>query len=495
MMIRLLGRRCLSMAIILLFGPLLASSRKAEQHLRNLAFDAKKDNNPNLPPLAIKKAIQKNDDPHEKKEKKDLYGNVITPRIVGGRDSEAGEFPFFVRVDHNYYPTCGGTLVAPDVVLTAGHCLIENKTITAIVNGYHDNPNVLPDQHPRAIVEFVRHSAYDTEKYYNDMMLMRLEEPVYDVPYVELNMDPDYPEIGETVTACGLGALEEAGTSFPDMLQVVDLGIVNHDVCDAIFSAVGLGPILDDIMVCAGSITNAPQDSCQGDSGGPLLNSDNVQVGVISFGMGCARIGVPGVYARTAPRGDTQDWLHDTLCDLTQTNDLDAWCGKRSSLAMAQQEEPDAGVTPMPSIAVISQPMTTNAPVTGGTTSMPSAAVEPMTEAQVTGVPTSMPSVAVEPPTLAPTFAETEASGETLLPTSSETLSETIDGTLDADNQGVVDVDLCIDESGAIIQILNGEYDCRWLRCAHEAIRQSACVEGNEAWGLCRATCGRCPDS
>lgn len=76
-------------------------------------------------------------------------------------------------------------------------------------------------------------------------------------------------------------------------------------------------------MVCAGSITNLPQDSCQGDSGGPMINKQGVQLGVISFGMGCAREGVPGVYGRTAVQGDASDWLLETLCDMTQTNDLD----------------------------------------------------------------------------------------------------------------------------------------------------------------------------
>lgn len=42
-------------------------------------------------------------------------------------------------------------------------------------------------------------------------------------------------------------------------------------------------------MLCAGKRTGAPKDACQGDSGGPLLNEKGVQVGIISFGLGCAR--------------------------------------------------------------------------------------------------------------------------------------------------------------------------------------------------------------
>lgn len=155
----------------------------------------------------------------------------------------------------------------------------------AIVNGYHDNPEINPDQHPRMVAEMIRHPDYDTEKFYNDIMLIRLEEPVFDVPYVEINKDPDKPKLGDTVTVMGLGALDEGG-GFPDLLQTVDLTIVDFDLCNLIYESVGVGPLIEDVMVCAGSITNLPQDSCQGDSGGPLLNEDGIQVGVISFGLG-----------------------------------------------------------------------------------------------------------------------------------------------------------------------------------------------------------------
>jgi hypothetical protein len=55
-------------------------------------------------PLAIKGVIHKSDDPHFQSEKKDYNGNVITPRIVGGRDTKRGDHPFFTRVDHNFFP-------------------------------------------------------------------------------------------------------------------------------------------------------------------------------------------------------------------------------------------------------------------------------------------------------------------------------------------------------------------------------------------------------
>ena len=61
-------------------------------------------------------------DPNAQPLNQDLRHHVITPRIVGGTRVANGKYPYFVRIDKNYSPACGGSLVAPDVVLTAAHC-------------------------------------------------------------------------------------------------------------------------------------------------------------------------------------------------------------------------------------------------------------------------------------------------------------------------------------------------------------------------------------
>lgn len=62
--------------------------------------------------LAIREVVHKSDDPHVQNEKKDYKGHVITPRIVGGRETTRGDYPFFARVDHNFFPGTM-TLYAP----------------------------------------------------------------------------------------------------------------------------------------------------------------------------------------------------------------------------------------------------------------------------------------------------------------------------------------------------------------------------------------------
>ena len=76
-------------------------------------------------------------------------------------------------------------------------------------------------------------------------------------------------------------------------MQSVYVPVVDRETCDLSLKPVlGLTPR----MFCAGL---EGKDSCQGDSGGPLVDNGKL-AGVVSFGMGCARRGKPGVYTNLA---------------------------------------------------------------------------------------------------------------------------------------------------------------------------------------------------
>jgi hypothetical protein len=99
----------------------------------------------------------------------------------------------------------------------------------------------------------------------------------------------------------------------PATLQQVDLTLVDSATCQAqIGSASPLGNDITENMICAGSPSpEQVKDTCQGDSGGPLVTQENgpVQVGVVSFGSGCAQPERAGVYTRV---GKYVDWIATT---------------------------------------------------------------------------------------------------------------------------------------------------------------------------------------
>ena len=92
-----------------------------------------------------------------------------------------------------------------------------------------------------------------------------------------------------------MGTTTEGGPC-PDVLQKVAVPIVADDECRA---AYGEGDILDS-MICAG-VEAGGVDSCQGDSGGPMVcDGGSYLCGIVSWGYGCARPGIPGVYTEVS---------------------------------------------------------------------------------------------------------------------------------------------------------------------------------------------------
>jgi hypothetical protein len=90
----------------------------------------------------------------------------------------------------------------------------------------------------------------------------------------------------------------------------VNVQVVNIDDCNNAYN----NDVIEGVMFCAG-IPRGGKDSCQGDSGGPIvkqIGNEHVQVGVVSWGIGCAQPGFPGIYSRVS---SAQDWIKQVVCD------------------------------------------------------------------------------------------------------------------------------------------------------------------------------------
>lgn len=75
----------------------------------------------------------------------------------------------------------------------------------------------------------------------------------------------------------GFGATQEGNQFMSDTLQMVEVNVVSHQVCNAQYD----NKIQNLTMFCA---RDQGKDSCQGDSGGPIVDlTTNTQMGVVSW--------------------------------------------------------------------------------------------------------------------------------------------------------------------------------------------------------------------
>ena len=268
---------------------------------------------------------------------------ATTTRIIGGSEAEVGRHSYAVSLQHyndtlgTYMHMCGGSLIARDVVLTAAHCF---GAFEYALVGSHYNDTYLGDDGERfAIFEPIRHPLFFEGKagvgMDNDVMLVFLQADAStadDVIMVKLNSDPSFPSSGQDVTVVGWGdtnplpGVGDDCQTYPTVLMNVDVSVISNEECDASegydhYEYEGYGydlydtykNLIRDTMLCA---TSYKKDSCQGDSGGPLVvkgddASEDVQVGIVSWGLNCASDYFPGVYARVS---QFYDWIQSETC-------------------------------------------------------------------------------------------------------------------------------------------------------------------------------------
>jgi secreted trypsin-like serine protease len=240
--------------------------------------------------------------------------------IIGGGQASPGEYPFMVAILKRNVANrfnaqfCGGSLIAENWVLSAAHCF-RNPDRPAnrldVLVGTHRLAT--PGGERIHVAQVIVHPGYNPQTSGNDIALLRLSEAsTYDpIPIIEPG-NFDLWDPGTVATVIGWGDRDRRDTvrNYPVNLYEVTVPIVSNAGCR---NAYGAGYIKTK-MLCAGDLANGGRDSCQGDSGGPLFvpdgGSDIVQVGIVSFGVGCGLRRFPGVYTRLATY---RNWLGQHL--------------------------------------------------------------------------------------------------------------------------------------------------------------------------------------
>jgi hypothetical protein len=248
-----------------------------------------------------------------------MHGAVdldASTRIVGGEEvGNVNTYPWFVQG-----LGCAGTLIADDIVLTAAHCQGQGGPFgyTVLLNSlrnYFDvfyDASLMPDGAVEISVDLQRpHPGYgvnaNSEAF--DFMIVKLTDGVPNAQLVTLNEDGDSPAVNDVLRVIGVG-LDKSGGESTDFLEQVDVDFTASNTCKNVY---GLTDDEIDVMICARS---DGKDSCQGDSGGPLFDENTgVQVGVVSWGAGCANPTYPGVYSKVSA---VVPWIKEQICDLSE---------------------------------------------------------------------------------------------------------------------------------------------------------------------------------
>ncbi|MCP2169427.1 S1 family peptidase [Goodfellowiella coeruleoviolacea] len=214
-------------------------------------------------------------------------------QIVGGTRASISTYPWTVYLaTTSGFQYCGGTLVAPNKVVTAAHCTEgDSPSAVRVVAGREDK------QSSAGVVANVTkiwiHPNYVDATIGSDVSVLTLDRNLsYATLPIATSADSALYAAGTSARILGWGTTSSGGSASRYLLTAT-VPLTSNATCSSAYDEYS-----STAMVCAG-YTQGGTDTCQGDSGGPLVAGGKL-IGITSWGNGCALAGYPGVYTRVS---------------------------------------------------------------------------------------------------------------------------------------------------------------------------------------------------
>uniref|UniRef100_A0A1B0DA37 trypsin n=1 Tax=Phlebotomus papatasi TaxID=29031 RepID=A0A1B0DA37_PHLPP len=225
-----------------------------------------------------------------------------TSRIVNGMLVTIEDAPYQISLQIQGKHTCGGSIISPQYILTAAHCVRTNLrrryTIRAGSSFHKFGGQV------RNVAKIIKHPKYDPSTNNNDFAILKLVRKLKfnrKIKAIPLVNKSNVLKDGTKLMVSGWGQTKNPQDP-NDQLHAVYVKKFNDAICHTLLRRKSKG--ITPKMFCAGT-QEGDKDACQGDSGGPLVHG-KVLVGVVSWGYMCALKGYPGVYSRISAE---RDWI------------------------------------------------------------------------------------------------------------------------------------------------------------------------------------------
>ncbi|XP_018616564.2 transmembrane protease serine 7 [Scleropages formosus] len=223
-------------------------------------------------------------------------------RVVGGLSAGEGEWPWQVSLHFAGHLYCGASVISSQWLLSAAHCFSKDRLSDP--RQWTAHLGMLTQGSAKYVVEIQRivvHEYYNARSFDYDIALLQLRRTwpgslgAYIQPICLPSSSQTLPE-GLRCWVTGWGYRSEEDKVLPSVLQKAQVQIISQSECKRTYSPVSPR------MLCAG-VPSGEQDACRGDSGGPLSCkvTDGGRwflVGIVSWGAGCGRPSLPGVYTR-----------------------------------------------------------------------------------------------------------------------------------------------------------------------------------------------------